>query len=561
MPQSPLTDFPRTPENDSTRVAPKYRNWAPRISLLVLVFLWSFLRFWSHPEAIMDSRFFAHDLANQLHLNDELLPGKRLYSEVFSQYGPATAYLNALVARVFGNTARALMLFQTSLAIVVLLQVYVLVRRRLSPWRAVLFTTIAVLPWIPSAAGGPGAYIQPYGGFERIILLAAALSWRPLLERTRWRNIILGLLLASLQWFKFGSAFIAGAGLFATDLIILAHLKQVHRRSWKTLVAANALILAGFLAGECALWIYLASTQPWPIARDVLWPVYMVSNYAGYVTWNTRFIDWENLGYFIGAQLPLVAAIVSFAFLLGRLLGRRATARRETRDAENFASSGPFVFLILFWVLGLSGYLAHVWLAMGYAWLLMVGAAAGIARFRPVTGLIVLAAWAPCFFSTARGIWPSHTPTDLKPVTFRNGETLWLDATWQARIEILSQRLAEECGAPEHPSKAVMAFVSGGGIAHYLGYPVLMRHSWFMPGFVRPYDEDAVRASLPHTGALVLFLNKPPMEQLPLNVNRWGMGTIFSDALAAEIPRHFQKPIQVDSTCWFLSASDLSSER
>jgi hypothetical protein len=191
----------------------------------------------------------------------------------------------------------------------------------------------------------------------------------------------------------------------------------------------------------------------------------------------------------------------------------------------------------------------------------MVGAAAGAARLRPVTGAIVLAAWVPCFLFTGRAIAPSRATAELKPVTFQNGETLWLDATWQARVDVLSQRLAEQCGPPGRSSKAIMGLVSGGGLAHYFGYPVLTRHSWFMPGFVRPYDEDAIRASLPQTGALVVFLNQPVPEPLPPNVNRWALGRIFSDSLAAEIPRHFEDAIKVDATCWFLPARDLPPER
>jgi len=106
-----------------------------------------------------------------------------------------------------------------------------------------------------------------------------------------------------------------------------------------------------------------------------------------------------------------------------------------------------------------------------------------------------------------------------------------------------------------------MGIVTGAGIAHYLGYSVSTRHSWFMPGFVRPYDEDAVRASLPQTGALIVFLNAPVPEPLPPNANRWTMGRIFSDALAAEIPQHFRDPVRVDATCWVLPTHDLSSQR
>jgi len=81
-----------------------------------------------------------------------------------------------------------------------------------------------------------------------------------------------------------------------------------------------------------------------------------------------------------------------------------------------------------------------------------------------------------------------------------------------------------------------------------------------MSGFVRPYDEEAVRESFSKTGALVLFLDKPIEPQFSLDANRWGFGVMFSQALAADIPKYFGEPVKIDATCWVLPARHLPNE-
>ena len=243
---------------------------------------------------------------------------------------------------------------------------------------------------MPSPAGGPGAYLQPYGGFERILLLAIALSWRPLTERITARSVGLGLLLGLLPWIKFGSAFVAGAALFAADVIVLVERREIHPRNWRKIAIGNAWILLGFLVGQITLAIYLLVTQPPTIVKDAIWPAYMLGNYAGYVTSDIRFLRWQNLGYFLGAQLPVLVAATSFLLLLWRLIGGMPRAFQDRVTGPNERVLGAFIFLFLFWFIGLSGYLAHVWLIMGYVWLPTIGAAYALYGLRPTLRLIAL---------------------------------------------------------------------------------------------------------------------------------------------------------------------------
>jgi hypothetical protein len=158
---------------------------------------------------------------------------------------------------------------------------------------------------------------------------------------------------------------------------------------------------------------------------------------------------------------------------------------------------------------------------------------------------------------TAKGLAPGPVPTEVAPVTFENGETLWLDATWRRRVTLLSAFLQKE----PKPARTIMGFSTGGGIAHYFGCRLLTRQSWFMAGFVRPYDEEEIRASLPKTKALIVLLDKPMEFPFSSNANRWGFGPMFSDALATEIPNRFATSVKLDACCWVLPATRNVSTR
>jgi hypothetical protein len=327
------------------------------------------------------------------------------------------------------------------------------------------------------------------------------------------------------------------------------------------MVLANAWILAGFLAGQGALAVYLVLTQPPAIAKDVLWPFYMIENYAGYVTSDIRFIRWQDPGYFVGAQLPLLAAVSAIVFLLCRTVARRRTISEKEPPDRPRDTLGAFLFLFLFWFIGLGGYLAHVWLIMGYGWLPIASAGYALTFLRPRLRLAALCLWLPCFVFTAKGLAPGRMPADVNPVTFENGETLWLDVTWQRRVTLLSEFLKKERAPTSETPPTIMGFSTGGGIAHYFGCRLLTRQSWFMPGFVRPYDEAAIRESLPKTKALIVFLDKPRDFPFPSNANDWGFGPMFSDALATEIPNHFAEPVKLDAFCWVLPAANRLENR
>ncbi|HJT80149.1 MAG TPA: hypothetical protein VJ719_03040 [Chthoniobacterales bacterium] len=516
-------------------------NWIAVVTLVCVAVAWSFARLWLQPARVFTADdFIARDSAYQLHLNDQLLAGKRFYSEVFSPYGPASAFLNLLWVRLFGNTARAFMIGQALLASVCLAQAFFLIRRVLSPWWAVCLTIVAVLPWMPSPAGGFGAVLPSYGGFERVILLAIALSWRPVPGRTRLISLQLGLLLGCLTWIKFGSCFVAGAALFVTDAI--DSIMNSPRPGWRKFVLNNALILAGFLIGQFALAGYAFITLPAAIARDFLWPSYMLESYAGYVG-SDRFLQWHNLGYFVGAELPLIAGTIAVLVGIFRLI--RTTKATDNLTIKTFP---PFVFLFLFWCLGLTGYFAHVWLILSYAWLLMVASAGALALLQPRWRLIALCGWLPCLLVTVRGV-VSTPPADRSPKTFLNGETLWLNPIWETRLSALERTLDERCGPGPRHDIAIMGSPTAGGLAHYVGYSTLTRHAWLMAGFVRKYDEPAVRRSLDQTCALILFLQKP-IERPGSNPNNWGLGPVFSRSLAAEIEHKFGEEIKIDRDCW-----------
>src|SRR5437899_7196837 len=121
----------------------------------------------------------------------------------------------------------------------------------------------------------------------------------------------------------------------------------------------------------------------------------MVGNYAGYVNADTRFPHWHNFGYFVGVQLPVLVAAICFALLCLRVIGRMPRAIQNGPPQTQSLPLAPFLFLFLFWFLGMFGYLAHVWLIMGYVWLPIIGAAGALAGLRWIVRFAALCACFP----------------------------------------------------------------------------------------------------------------------------------------------------------------------
>ena len=56
------------------------------------------------PDLVMGADFLFHDPGHNLFIADKMLSGASLYRDVFSQYGPVSAYVYTLVASLVGNT-------------------------------------------------------------------------------------------------------------------------------------------------------------------------------------------------------------------------------------------------------------------------------------------------------------------------------------------------------------------------------------------------------------------------------------------------------------------------
>jgi hypothetical protein len=56
------------------------------------------------PDLVMGADFLFQDAGQSLLIADRMLSGASLYSDVFSQHGPVSAYVYTLVASLFGNT-------------------------------------------------------------------------------------------------------------------------------------------------------------------------------------------------------------------------------------------------------------------------------------------------------------------------------------------------------------------------------------------------------------------------------------------------------------------------
>ena len=422
---------------------------------------WSSLPFF-RPGLLSGETFLFHDNSYALFTADQLLAGKLLFRDVFYQYGAATAYVHAGWAALFGNTILSYWHLAQLLTCIGAIQLWILLRRSLSPWQALAFGTIVLFPsfLVPGGSvGGLGASV--YVGLERICLLSIALIWRPPASRTFAAALGIGLLLGTMQLIKFGGAFVAGGSLVVIDLLALSYGGGEAKR-WFHWLKISLATLLGFVAVEGSFCALLYLLLPAPLASEVLWPSWMVQNYAAYSHKSVAFLHWFNLNYFLGAQLPPVAAAMIGLAFIGRLLFKRGAIQQEERASVLFLA-GPALFLLIFFALALMVYLPHMWVAMPYAWMILLPAAFFLREKTLALLWIFLLACVPAFLLSVKDL--IHVPkTDaLREVHLAN-DTLWLSAETENRVTQLRhvlERLRQERG-DAGPADARHSWISDG---------------------------------------------------------------------------------------------------
>ena len=528
------------------------KSLAGLIVFLFIAAAWSSAPFF-RPGVLNGERFVFHDNSYALFTADQLLAGKLIFRDVFYQYGVLTAYLHAAWAALFGNTIFAywhLAQFLTCLGIV---ELWLLLRRTQRTWPALVFGTIILFPYflVPGGlAGGVGASV--YVALERICLLSIALAWRPPATRSFGSALSIGLLLGAMQWVKFGGAFVAGVSLLLSDVLILSYAPE-EKKGWLHWLTISSLTLLGFLLIEGSLIVLAYVSLPAQLASEILWPSWMVQNYEAYRYKSVPIWHWFNFNYFVGVQMPMVAAGVASLVFICHLLVRRKAGPEERSRRVSWA--GPPLLFLIFFVLALIIYLPHMWVTMPYVWLILLPAAFFLQNAPRFCQGIFLVCCFPAFLLSVKGVLYPQRAGQLREVHLAN-DTLCLPPETADRLANLQRvlDLLEREHEDHGPGRlAILGFPIGSGFHHFLGYPAATRHAWFMPGFIQPREEDAFLKSLDRTLAVIVFFPDRSQPDPPSpDPSSWEFFSVplFSRSTCLAFASRLKAPIKVDSHCW-----------
>lgn len=522
------------------------------LSLFLLVaIVWSFVPFLA-PLTLSSETFLFHDNSYALFTADQLLEGKLLFRDVFYQYGPLAAYLHVGWARLFGNTILAFWHLAQLLTCIGVIQVWALLRRSCSIWQAVGFGAIVLFPYflVPGGSAG-GLNASVYVELERICLLSLALIWKPPADRTFRSALFIGLLLGAMQWIKFGGAFVAGASLVALDLLVLSRMGAA-KQCWLRWTRVSLVTLLGFLVIEGVLIGIACLLLPAPLASEVLWPSWMVQNYGAYRHRSVPLVHWFNLNYFLGTQMPIVAAFLANAWLAVRFLSSGRGVAPE--HALSLRLAGPALLFTIFFGLALLVYLPHMWVASPYIWLILLPPALFLRNVSVLIRVAFCIACLPAFFLSVRGLVYPPNAHSLREVHVAD-DRLWLSPEAADRVTSLQRvldTLAQQDGGGTSGGRSILGFPMGSGFHHFLGYPPATRHAWFMPGFIRPREEAGLLESLDRTLAVVVFFPEAQSQPPSADPCSWEPFSIpvFTKNTCLVFASRLLPPTEVDSRCW-----------
>jgi hypothetical protein len=514
------------------------------------------------PDLFFHKGFLIGDASINLHVADRLLDGATLYQEVFYHYGPLPIYLYTFVAWLFGNTMIVYGCLLLVLSLLHVTLVYLLLRRHTSTGTAVVVAVLGVLPHVllPGSRSVDFTF-SPYIPLERCCLTGLALAWSLPHHRTKRRAVVLGLLLGMWQLVKFGGAFFGGAALLLTDLLALAlHGQPGLVRRW---VGTGLLTLAAFAIVQ-TLWVIVAfNVLDTGVAWDVVWPVYHLRTYASYANGELRWPTWVDGNFFLQAQLPvLIAAALTLAGLTWWV--RQALRRfQETETDPKEDAEGLGLFLPgFFYLLGCAGYFRQALLFRQYAWTLFLPAAWLLPRLPMALRASVAALWGLSLLHAGITLVARPMDPDCVAVDTPNGERLYLERETAAQVRAVLQALDSWKSLPGYSSESappqVLFFPLGAGFHHFHDIPWKERTVWFLPGFVRDYDEEKLLRSLEQMRAVVLLIPQEHPEPASIDPQFWLEPVLrrpARDAFAARLG----PPQQVAPKCWVFPLVGASS--
>ena len=503
--------------------------------------------------ALLSDKFLFSDEGIGFLVTDVLLRGGTLYKEIAYPYGYLPAYAHAAAAWVGGNTVATYLHYCEAMSAGVLVLVYALLRKVLRPWPAFLVGAVVILPQVITPGGMEGDFISNAAyPLEKTLLLAVALLWREPAHQSWPRACLLGACLGTLQGVKFGTGLMAGAALAVVELICW-HRAGFGFATVRVRLRNNLAVLGGFLLLQ-GLWIAvtLASLPP-RLARDTLWPVYVLKNYqeAGAL----RYPHWQNLGLFLGVQMvPLLGAAGSLWWLGRWCLRRRAAGSPGTATGAAAADgTGGILLLVMFYLLSCFVFLKGARHFNLSPWVLSLGGVYLLpqpwraARWG-AAGVWLLAA------ALYSGVGSSHPAPPTVPLALDDGEQLWVSEPERREINTLVAALRAPTAPGEPGADAPVVFYPlGAGLYPFFHLPERGRPSWYAPGLVQPYDLAGTQALA--RSARWVVLTPGPVEKLTADPDEWDrrcgvLGHTLDPAMRDDVRAQLQGTQEIDPACW-----------
>lgn len=487
------------------------------------------------PDLTRSSAFLLGDQSLNLWVADRLLGGARLYEDVAYPYGPIPAYGYAAVAWLAGNSIVAYGACLLAISLLNLALAYLLLRRCTGRVAAATVALLGLTPFLLVPGSLVGAYtVSPYVPLERTLILTVCLLWRPPGRRTPARGASIGLALGAMQGVRFGSAFFVGAAVLLLDLLALRVVGAAPGalRGWVRSLAAT---LAAFLAAQ-GVWMAYAATLPGPIARDFLWPSFVLETYGAWVSAGERWPGWGGLRLLLGQQFtPLLGALLGVGLVV--YLARGGAGSRAGGAGAWQERVLPLLLPLLFYAVASAGLFRQAYHFYQFAWALALPLA-WTAAARPRSTVVVAALLLPCFALNARAQLASGPSASVRKTRLPSGEPIWLEERLRTDVGQLVRVLGDGTGT-------VLFFPLAGGLNHFFDYDAPVRQNWFLPGFFREYDRaDLLDALRP--GAAVVVLALPQHDGDADRIcPMLGRGNPFPAPMCREMDRRLGAPARV----------------
>lgn len=432
------------------------------------------------------------DLGVSHFVADRLYKGERLYADIAYPYGPLSAWAWSAVAIIGGNNPGTLTLFNLAGTVFFILLLYVGISRMSNGLAAMLTCTCTLVLWGES----------PYHPLERCLIASVLVAWEPPTSRSFRNAALVGCFLGCWQWVKFGGAVYFAAALLIVDFAILvlgrAHRAQARRWLMTTGMAASIAVAIEVMQ---IIWAY-SLFQP-QIAADVIWPSYTSEHY---LLLRQTDVSWQNFVARYRFLAPgLFATILSATVILTRLC-------RADNDSRRMAG---LLVPPVFFLLGIGTYIGPSHKYLSYMWCLSPPVAILIVRWPRSSTLILVGLYLP--YRLIKEQLARASPERPVVQTLAQDFTVeWRDLRYQ---EAYTAAVAEcDLWAGDQSVRPLVLPV-GSGFYFLNRLPSPSRHTWLLPCYFRPYDEDS-------------FLEN--LDNIPFIIYT-GAGTIPDEATVAQL--------------------------